>query len=281
MAKRKRGFTENKYNKFIKEGRGQGRGKDYKPGLTIQNVPSKGRSTREKGIKSGRRHEFLSDNERNYFHIIEFSKCVKDIREQFPLLPREFTQSIADEIGVKHPTDPGTNEHIVMTTDFLITIEQNGKLIDYARTIKSSNELNDKRKIEKFEIERRYWEMEGVNWGIVTENEIDGTFAQNVMDVYKFHRLDDKIGFSKFNADELSKLIVNYVSRLSNDESIRQISDRFDNEMMLLHGSGLSIFKHLVINHLIEVNMREKINVDNPIDIRVNFTREKLMRKDI
>lgn len=74
-------------NKLIKEGRGSGEGPKYKPWLTIQDLGSDGRSTRLRGIKTGREHQFLSDLERNYFYILEYSDVVLDKREQFPLLP--------------------------------------------------------------------------------------------------------------------------------------------------------------------------------------------------
>ena len=64
MAKRKRDFTDSKYEKKLKDGKGSGYGKDYKPWLTIQDVPSNGRSTRIKGIVTGRQHDVLSDMER-------------------------------------------------------------------------------------------------------------------------------------------------------------------------------------------------------------------------
>lgn len=80
-------------------------------------MSSKGRSTRLKGIKTNRQQEFLSDLERNQFYLTECSDYVVDIREQFPLLPLEETIIIADELGLKHPTDPKTNEPVVMTTD--------------------------------------------------------------------------------------------------------------------------------------------------------------------
>ncbi len=48
-----------------------------------------------------------------------------DIREQFPLLPIEETIIIAEELGIKHPTDPNTGEPVVMTTDFLVTVSKN------------------------------------------------------------------------------------------------------------------------------------------------------------
>ncbi|ONG89924.1 transposase [Bacillus cereus] len=83
MSKRKRTST---VEKWIKEGRGTGTGTDYRPWLKIQDVSSLGRSTRLKGIKTSRQHEFLSDLERNYFYLTEFSDVITDIREQFPLL---------------------------------------------------------------------------------------------------------------------------------------------------------------------------------------------------
>ena len=54
--------------------------------------------------------------------MLEWNNIVVDIREQFPLT-REDTWHIADEKGIKHPTDPKSQIPIVMTTDFLITIK--------------------------------------------------------------------------------------------------------------------------------------------------------------
>lgn len=61
----------------------------------------------------------MSDLEPNYFCLTEYSDLVVDVREQFPLLPLEETIVIAEELGIKHPTDPKIGEPIVMTTDFL------------------------------------------------------------------------------------------------------------------------------------------------------------------
>jgi len=104
---------------------------------------------------------------------------VLDIREQY-LLPLEATQEIAERLGIKHPTDPKTGESVVMTSDFLIDVQANHHVELKARTIKSANELSSKRKIEKLEIERTYWKEQGVDWGIVMENEIPEAFVKNV-----------------------------------------------------------------------------------------------------
>lgn len=63
MARQRYGIDEDRIARLQKEGRGQGRGADYHPWLTIQDVPSQGRSHRLKGIKTGRVHHLLSDIE--------------------------------------------------------------------------------------------------------------------------------------------------------------------------------------------------------------------------
>ncbi|WP_245233256.1 hypothetical protein [Paenibacillus maysiensis] len=51
MSKRATGWTEDKIAKYLKEGKGQGEGKHYKPWLSIQDVPSSGRSHRSRGAR--------------------------------------------------------------------------------------------------------------------------------------------------------------------------------------------------------------------------------------
>ena len=71
MARRRYVIDEQRIAQFEKEGRGQGAKADYKPWLTIQEVPSFGRSTRLLGIHSGRIHHFLSDIERSLFYLLD------------------------------------------------------------------------------------------------------------------------------------------------------------------------------------------------------------------
>lgn len=196
MSKRKR---TSKIEKWIKEGRGTGVGPDYKPWLHIQDVSSLGRSTRLKGIKTGRQHEFLSDLERNYFYLTEYSDLVVDIREQFPLLPLEETIVIANELGIKHPTNPKNSEPIVMTTDFLITLDRGQGLMEVARTIKMKNELMKARVLEKFEIERMYWQRRDIDWGIVTEDEIPKIMARNISYIHNYYDIREFDAFSEMN----------------------------------------------------------------------------------
>ena len=65
-----------------------------------------------------------------------------------------------------------------MTTDFFITLQQNGELIDVARTIKRKDDLLDRRVMKKFGVERIYWHRKGVSWATVTEADIDKVIAK-------------------------------------------------------------------------------------------------------
>lgn len=269
------------YKKMIKEGRGAGIGNEYIPWLKIQDVPSLGRATRLKGIKTGRQHEFLSDMERNYFYILEYSDNVVDIREQFPLLPLEETILIANELGINHPKHPETGEFIVMTTDFLVTVDGEDKMLERARTIKAKDDLLDKRVIEKFEIERVYWSKKGIDWGIVTEEEIDKAIAHNISYVHGYKDISNLDCFIDIATNEIKDLIYEFLKRIVDDERpMRVICSEFDNEMLLGKGSGLSIFKYLVINKVIEIDIKKRINVNQNIPI-INVREEEARRVEV
>jgi len=278
MAKRKR--THN-IEKMIKEGYGTGIGSEYKPWIKIQDVPSLGRVTRVKGMKTNRQHELLSDMERNYFYILEYSDDVIDIREQYPLLPIEDTIAIANELGIKHPSNPETGEYIVMTTDFLITISTENGVKEVARTIKSKDDLLDQRIIEKFEIERVFWKKRDIDWGIVTEEEIDKTVAHNISFIQGYRDIKNVDCFTDMASSDIQDLIYEFIKRIVNDRrSVRRISSEFDNDMNLPIGCGLSIYKYLLINKIIEVDMSKEIDVNNIMPI-ISVNNEQVKKVDV
>lgn len=269
MSKRSKKLT---YERKLSEGRGVGRGKEYKPWITIQDFPSNGRVSRIKGLKTQRQHEFLSDLERNYFYYLEASINVIDIREQFPLLPLEETLLIAKEIGIKHPIDPQTKEPIVMTTDFLITIKtEEGEVKELARTLKYKDELLEKRIVEKFELERLYFENRGINWGIVTNEEIDKQLAQNLADTHAYYDLAEIEAFATMKPWEVQELIDVFLECcVTYKDSLRSMCIQFDKAMSLEKGSGITLFKHLLWAKLIAIDLTKAINWSEHIDISIN-----------
>ncbi|AZR75118.1 TnsA endonuclease N-terminal domain-containing protein [Bacillus pacificus] len=266
MSKRKR---TSEIEKWIKEGRGSGIGINYKPWLKIQDVSSLGRSTRLKGIKTSRQHEFLSDLERNYFYLTEHSDFVFDIREQFPLLPLEETIVIADELGIKHSTDPKTGEPIVMTTDFLLTVDKGQGVFEVARTVKMKDELLKERVLEKFEIEREYWQRRDIDWGIVTEEEIHKVMARNISYIHDYYNIRDYDVFQKMSSQLIEDLSLSLMHRLLNDSrSVRIITSEFDSDTHLPFGSGVTLFYHLLAQKIIVIDMLKPINLEEAIDIK-------------
>jgi hypothetical protein len=129
MSKRRQRTTAATIARRIKEGRGKGQFAEYKPWLTIHDVPSLGIVTRIPGWKSGRLHHYFSEHfELAHHYQMEWALDVIDIREQYPLLPLEKTLFIAEKLGVRHPVDPKTKHPIVMTTDMLLTIRSGEEL---------------------------------------------------------------------------------------------------------------------------------------------------------
>lgn len=266
MSKRTR---TSKNEKWIKEGRGSGAGSDYKPWLNIQDVSSLGRSTRLKGIKTGRQHEFLSDLERNYFYLTEYSNFIIDIREQFPLLPLEETIVIADELGIKHPVNPKTNEPIVMTTDFLLTVDKGEGIVEVARTVKMKDELFKNRVLEKFDIERVYWERRNIDWGIVTELQIPKVFARNISYIHDYYDIYLHDAFQNKDHQQIEDLVFSLLQRLlEKDESIREIANSFDKDTHMPLGSGITLFYHLLARKIIQIDMSIPLDIEQCVQIQ-------------
>lgn len=262
MAKRKRAINERTIKRRLKEGRGQGRGADYQPWLHIQDVPSQGLATRIKGWKTGRCHHFLSKLEWHYFYILDWSPIVCDIREQYPLELNE-TLAIAERLGFVHPTDPRTRQSVVMTTDFVNTIDQAGKLLDQARSIKYSRELSSDRTLEKLEIERVYWTERDIDWGIVTEHEVEPVLPANVSWVHAYR---EAAALSPVTDEIIRRVQAVLTPRVNEQRTpLRDLTDACDDQLGLSPGVSLSVVRHLIANKRWQVDMRQAINTSQPL----------------
>jgi hypothetical protein len=258
MAKYRRSWSQDTFKKYLKEGRGQGRGKEYRLWLTIHDFPSQGRSTRAPGWKTGRVQHFLSDHEVRYFYLLEWSDSVTDIREQFPLIEYEIAQEIAKDMGIKYPVDDASGFPYILTTDFLISIFSNGKTIEIARTVKPAKDLESTRVIEKFELERRYWTAKGVDWGIVTEHEIPRVLAKNIEVIHPSYKLE---ATPERDVPNLLLLARTLKERLRTaNGSISGVTTKLDNDMNLSMGTSLSLFKHLVAHKEVLLDMSKRLD---------------------
>lgn len=258
MARFKYAFDEAKNQRYIKEKRGKGEGGNYRPWLTIQDVPSSGRVHRIPSTKSNRLHHALSDLEKYSFLFYDWKDEVIDIREQYPL-DREITRRIAQECGIKHPQDPDTGCDIVMTTDFLITTFVNGEQKLAARAVKPSDQLTN-RVIEKLELERRYWKELKTDWGIITDNELPTSqalaldWARNVFD---FRGLDQPD--ANFWQDTCARI-------LEGLSKYQTISLKELSEMLAMDtGVVITAVRHLVWHKHISLDMTKPFSLETAI----------------
>lgn len=255
-------FQENR----IKNGFGQGVGKDYKPFIQAHDnkVASEGWLTRHFGWKTQRIHHTLSKHERRYLYFLEWIDEVVDIREQYPLLPKGRTEEIAQQLGIKHAHVEG--QSVVMTTDFVITLQTSKGLIDVVRTVKPASKLT-KRTLELFEIERRFFMEQGIDWGIILDHKIPQTLISNVEWMYEGRYLETRPSVD----DELVSLINEPLfESIFNDDchtAVSKLCLQCDKKFGIESGTCMFVLKHMLATKKWGTDMNIKIKNSHPLTI--------------
>ncbi len=276
MAKRKRIFTARTFKNWLKEGRGKGTGSKYKPWYTIHDIASRGVSHRIKSAwTTNRETHLLSNLERDWFFVFDWSPIVVDIREQFPLLPLQETQVIAAECGVEHPFERRTKEKhlIVLTSDFRLTIAGEHGTFEQIRTVKYAKRLTNKRVLEKFEIERRYWERRGIDWAIVTEQDLPNGLARNVELLYGKRKLEERLTLTPDQLYTIARTLTDKVSH--ENPPLRKATAASDAQFDLAKGVTLTVAYYLLANRYWQIDMHTRINPGRRLTI-LRHTVEKL-----
>lgn len=131
--------------------------------------------------------------------------------------------------------------------------------------------------VEKLEIERRYWESLDINWGIVTEREINLVLVENLIWAYKFKPFSSLNPLSEEMVYRISGLLT---ERLSQREiSLSNIALECDDLLGLNSGTSLSVARHLIASQQWRVDMmkiidpRERLNL-----LSVNLLKPGLMK---
>lgn len=236
-----------------KEKRGQGYGKDYNPFLTVRDVPSKGRVHRRPALTHNRIVHLLSDLELAAFLLFDWKSSVTDIREQFPLNP-EATIDIAKRLGIRHPAYTGVLQ--VMTTDFLVDFEVDSQFISQAISVKYSDDLEDERTLEKQELERRFWEGEGVDWYVFTEQDVPVTSVKNIrwlaphMHSYDLENEERIVVFER-----IAKALDG-----NSEEKVPVPLKELDAKFEKASGTHLQYFRHLAAQNVFLWDMHSKLH---------------------
>lgn len=264
MAKRRYSIDEDKIARFVKEGRGQGGGAEYRPWLTVHDVSSLGRSSRIHSAKTGREHHLLSDMETAVFLLLDWSNAVTDIREQFPL-DRDMTRSIAAKMGISHPVDRQSKADIVMTTDFLVDVKTENGSTQIVRTVKPASELDDERTLEKLEIDRRYWrDWKGADWGLITDHDLPKQRIKNLRWLHEMQSLEHLVTpYAGYWEDRCARLIACLPQK--SDMIIKQFVRYLESSQGFAAGEALMVIRYLAANKVIGIDLDAKFDLNNPV----------------
>jgi len=273
MGRRSYNFTKEKHDRFLREGRGSGTGDEYKPWLTVFDLPSLGNSYRLRSYWTHNRESHCFSNlERDWFFIFDWAPNVVDIREQFPLLPLDETRELANKLKIKHPQYARKSEpyDIVLTSDFLLTIRKpDGELIQRVQTVKYGNALKNPRILEKFKLEEAFWQIRNIDWSICT-NDYSRVLVNNISLLRGFCRLSDRIELS----DQRLLDIGDYLNRelLGNTEQypLLEFVNQSDKLFNLQPGSSLTIVYHLLANRVWKVDMYQPVHPHYYLSIRAS-----------
>lgn len=218
-------------------------------------------------MTTGRIHHLLSNQELWYFYLLDWSEKTIDIREQFPL--SDYAIKIADRLGIHYSYDRKSGFPYVLTTDFLITTEKG----TVARSVKLAKDLDNPRVCEKLEIERQYWKNKGIEWRLVTENEISRVKARNIEWLFSGNPLEETI-----YEDEKRNQGMEYFLFLYEDVKIRfpDILMEVEQNFGLKDGTGICIFKELVRCRKILLEMEKPINLSEPRERDVLWNRKSV-----
>lgn len=270
-------WTEEKYRRFICEGRGQGTGADYKPWLTVNDYPSMGRVSRILGWKTGRVHHLFTDIQTRYFYLLEWADQVMDIRECFPLLHAEEVIQNKAELDFQSFCDKKTGIPYVLQTSFVINLRTiNGKEQIVARTVKAQSELEKRLTLESLEIQRRYWDSKGIDWGVVTNKDIPEAAAKNIEWLHTSRSLEDR-GLDAELAEQIGMLLVSALYK--NPLQVRKVLQNFEKDHLLEAGTALAVFKYLLANKYLKINIMEPIDLNLPANHIILGVAEHAERK--
>ena len=255
MGKGNQKWTEELIRQRERAGYGSGDGTDYKPWITVHDVPSSGRTHRTWSPIYGRTVHLLSDVEWRTFILLEFSRKYPLLYEGFPL-ERKATLEIAVALGIRHPHYPGTHVPTVMTVDFLAVESFGDEMKLTAFDCKRSEDAEDERAIEKLQITRAYFAGRGVPHHLVFHTLLPEQAARNVEWIRSASLKEGEIepydGYLNEKADQMFHELSTGTFTLS----LRDFCTSFEARHNMGRGDGLRVARILMWEHRLRCGMR-------------------------
>lgn len=245
-------------------------GSAYKPHFRVQDVPSLGRSSRI--AYAGRTVHLVSDLEVRAFRHFQWEPSVTGLEEQYAL-DLDDTLRIAKEMGIAHPTEFGTTIPFVMTTDLVIYFNtatgdrRTARAMKYAADVElgASPTESARKKIAgtlaKLEIERRYWTERGVNWALLTENELSDHRKCTIEMLLGVKLSGDRAqGYWDDAAERVRDAMIR-----GDGSRVSDLQHELDRDGTLSQTDFASIFRYLCATRQLEFDMERKFALVRPV----------------
>ena len=184
MPRKRKNVTDQDVDRWVAQWEESYQAGNYESWAKVRDVPSLGRATKVRGIKSERIHHLHSDIEYSVYLMLEYDKSVIEIYDQHPLLPRSRTVEIACEMGISPARYPCSKSYFVYSTDFVVVKRRKeGKQERIAITVKpklAPSQKNIKRTLQKLEVERRFWNEQNIVYRCITNENINYNLIHNL-----------------------------------------------------------------------------------------------------
>jgi hypothetical protein len=159
-------------------------------------------------------------------------------------------RDIAAELGIQYPVFVGTQLPFVLTSDFVVTLQEPGEKKRLAiRTCKYENDLVDPNgglwTIDKLDLERALWGEKSVtDWKIVTEK----VGSQILFDNFEWLHKSALTGGLEVSIDQQRQFTELVVKAANGDRTMASLVRAASTTAGFSYRSGMKLFKHLLWN---------------------------------
>lgn len=161
---------------------------------------------------------------------------------------------------VKHPIYIGSKVPIVQTIDF-VTTTSDDKHIAYA--VKQESDALRERTIEKLMLQEAYCKLQGIEFELVTSNDIRTIKSENLEALYR-HR-----NISPFQKSIFEIWLSNFLGILSEDRHnrISNIIKTSSEATGISYFQAASYFYYSLWNEYLNINWNQRLKLESPASV--------------
>ncbi|MYM29305.1 hypothetical protein GTP58_13325 [Duganella sp. CY15W] len=233
-------------------------GKDYRPWLAKNEVPSQGDTIHVKGILIPRLFTFFSSLEATYFFMLERQKAVVDIREQFPIFHLAKTEALCAARNVRPIRKNGYPEPF--TIDFLITERINGSEVVRAASIKTAEDAKKAEIKERLAIELLWCREHDIDWYLVDTTR----FTRTLLDSLRFIRRWYQAGYAT-NATLEARFVDAFRMAYRPNSTLSELINVVSRLLRLPTFEAQTIFRFCAWSKAINVDIEKALALNRPV----------------